>query len=234
MGQIHAILLAGGLGKRYGSSPKQFLSLAGETLLQRSTRRFREWGFLKQVIVVSHPDSISEVENQLDSILLGNDRIIEGGATRHESFLNGYHAIQKQNDDLVFIHDIARPFFLFSELDDLVQATRVHGLASLAQSCPDTILRNNTPQEIIAREKIYLIKTPQMAKVETIESFLEKGNTSSGSQVEPTDLSSWGLKWARSTKMVETGFWNLKVTNPGDLELAQSLLSGMQFLRSDS
>jgi 2-C-methyl-D-erythritol 4-phosphate cytidylyltransferase len=233
MGSIHAILLAGGLGKRYGSAPKQFLSLAGETLLQRSTRRFREWGFLKQIVVVSHPDSIAEVEKQLDILLLGNDRIVEGGNTRHESFLKGYEAIQKDKDDLVFIHDIARPFFIYRELDDLVQATRVHGLATLAQSCPDTILRNNSPQELISRENIYLIKTPQMAKVEVIDSFLDKDKEQSNS-LEPTDLSSWGLNWGRATQMVETGFWNLKVTKPGDLELAQSLLASMQFLSANS
>ncbi|MCZ8238585.1 MAG: IspD/TarI family cytidylyltransferase [Leptospiraceae bacterium] len=233
MGNIHAILLAGGLGKRYGSAPKQFLNLEGESLLQRSTRRFREWGFLKQLVIVSHPDSISEVEAQLDTYLLGNDRIVVGGNTRHASFLKGYDALQKNKEDLIFIHDVARPFFLYKELDDLVQATRVHGLSTLALSCPDTILRNNSPQELISRENIYLIKTPQMAKVEIIESFLafEK---SSASHFEPTDLSSWGLNWNKATQMVETGLWNLKVTKPGDLELAKSLLSSMQFLSSNS
>jgi 2-C-methyl-D-erythritol 4-phosphate cytidylyltransferase len=237
MGNIHAILLAGGEGKRFGStSPKQFLKLGGESLLQRSARRFREWGFLKQIVVVSKSDWIPEVELELSSILWEGDRIVEGGLTRHQSFLNGFHLLQKNIDDLVFIHDVARPFFLYSELDDLVHTTRSRGTATLAESCPDTIARGNLEiNEILNRENIWLIKTPQMATVSMIQNFLDQTSLKELDSIgqEPTDLTSWAKDFGMESGIVETGFWNRKITNPGDLKLAESLLSSMKFLSSD-
>lgn len=237
MGNIHAILLAGGEGKRFGSnSPKQFLKLGGESLLQRSTRRFRDWGFLKQIIVVSKVDWIREVEIELSDILWEGDRIVEGGETRHQSFLNGFHALQKNNNDLVYIHDVARPFFLYGELDDLVHTTRSKGTATLAESCADTIARGKLEiNDILNRENIWLIKTPQMAKVSIIQNFLDQTSLKEMDSIgqEPTDLTSWAKNFGMPSGIVETGFWNRKITNPGDLDLAESLLSSMKFLSSD-
>ena len=60
--RIHAILLAGGSGDRFGAElPKQFVRLAGEPILLRSLRAVVEAG-VDRVVIVAHPDWVGETE----------------------------------------------------------------------------------------------------------------------------------------------------------------------------
>lgn len=244
---IHAILLAGGVGSRLGSeSPKQFLSLGGETLLHRSVRRFRDWGFLKSIILVSHPDTIVDAEKNLSSILTDQDRIVEGGLTRHDSTLKGMDALQEMGvgeGDYVFLHDVARPFFLYSELDDLLGSARVHGSSTLAVPCFDTLVRDQggsqTIQESMPRQGIWQVKTPQIASWQVLSSMRKmdldqiKDSGEKNASTYPTDLSTWCLIHGKPTGLVATSDWNMKVTRPGDPEIAELYLASLKLKYPD-
>ncbi len=83
---VHAILLAGGAGDRFGGeSPKQFIRLAGETILVRSLRTVAAVG-VDSMVVVAHPEWLAETEAAAESSgVPGPIRIVAGGRTRNES-----------------------------------------------------------------------------------------------------------------------------------------------------
>ncbi|TGM54524.1 2-C-methyl-D-erythritol 4-phosphate cytidylyltransferase [Leptospira biflexa] len=225
MNQLFAILLAGGTGSRMGESlPKQFLRLRGESLLRHSVKRFRRFGLLKSLTVVSHPDWILETEKELEDLLEPNDRIVEGGESRHLSTLRGIASISYDEKDIFFIHDVARPSFKQNELFQLVEQTKIFGAASIVCPVTESLIRvgrhRNYSEEPLKREEVYAVKTPQSVAGFMLSELLLDPLSSKTSE-HPTDLCTWMGK--RKVGIVETDFRNTKVTSPGDLTLADSL-----------
>lgn len=225
MNNLYAILLAGGTGSRMGLEiPKQFLKLRGESLLRHSVKRFQRFGLLKSIVVVSHPDWILETEKELQDLLAPNDRIVEGGETRHLSTLEGIKSLTYDEKDIFFIHDVARPSFKQNELYQLVEQTKIFGAASIVCPVTESLVRVklhlNYTEEPLKREEVYAVKTPQsVAGFMLNELLLELLPTNP--KLHPTDLCTWMGK--RRVGMVETDFHNTKVTSPGDITLADSL-----------
>jgi 2-C-methyl-D-erythritol 4-phosphate cytidylyltransferase len=221
MNNIYAIILSGGIGSRMGSSlPKQFLKLKGLPILAHSVQRFVNWGLCKSLVIVSHPNYIEITEEILSPYLGVNDKIIEGGQTRHESFLNGIKALNL-NNDIIFIHDAARPFFTQKELFELVDTTLKWGSASLGVKPTETLVlaEEDKTQQILPREKIYLIKTPQCLHSSLLDILLLEEKEES----HPTDLCSWALSKKIFTRIVDSNPYNMKITQKEDLQIAEVL-----------
>src|SRR5512143_2310845 len=108
--RIHALVLAGGTGDRFGAEmPKQFVRLAGEQILLRSIRAIVAAG-VDEVIVVTHPNWLAETRTLVDGAgLTVPVQIVTGGVTRNESTRNGLAAVSADDDDIVLIHDAVRP-----------------------------------------------------------------------------------------------------------------------------
>ncbi len=221
MNNIYAIILSGGIGSRMGTSlPKQFLELKGLPLLVHSVQRFINWGLCKSLVIVSHPNYIEITEEILSPYLGVNDKIIEGGKTRHESFLNGIKALNL-NNDIILIHDAARPFFTQKELFELVDISLKWGSASLGVKPTETLVlaEENKTQQILPRENTYLIKTPQCLHSSLLDILLQEEKEES----HPTDLCSWTLPQKIFTRIVNSNPYNIKITQKEDLELAEVL-----------
>ena len=108
--RVHAILLAGGAGDRFGAElPKQFVRLAGVPILLRTIRTIAAAG-IDDLVIVSHPDWIAETERELATAGLPIAAIVvAGGQTRNESTRNGLRALDGAPDDVVLVHDAVRP-----------------------------------------------------------------------------------------------------------------------------
>jgi 2-C-methyl-D-erythritol 4-phosphate cytidylyltransferase len=108
--QIHAIVLAGGDGNRFGGEmPKQFVRLAGDPILLRTLRALGA-SSVDRVVVVSHPGWIDETRELVEAASLDVPVIVvAGGATRNESTRNGLAALDGADDDVVVVHDAVRP-----------------------------------------------------------------------------------------------------------------------------
>ncbi len=225
MNQIRAILLSGGTGSRMGGDiPKQFLPLIGKPLLLHSVERFKKWGATKSLTVVSHPDWILKTEDILKGILDIDDRIVEGGETRHLSTLAGINSFSFDETDLVCIHDVARPNFRLVELDRLVEETRIYGAATLVAHITESLLHSqkgtNYSEKSLDREEVYSVKTPQMASGHLLKKLLENP-VSLDLGKHPTDLASWIQP--HKIGLVTSDHTNLKVTHPGDIKLLEEM-----------
>lgn len=218
MNNIFGIILSGGSGSRMKSDkPKQFSYLRDMTLLEHSVKSFNEWGFFKSIVVVSNPDYILETENSISKYLLANDRIVAGGATRHESSLKGLEALHYDDKDIVIFHDAARPFFLKSELHAVANAAVMYGAATVSDNVNETVVScfEGKVENILKRDEINLIKTPQSLHTSLLQILLKEKL-----EEEPTDLCSWALQFGVKTYLIRSNPFNMKITRDGDLELA--------------
>ena len=108
--QVHAIVLAGGDGNRFGGEmPKQFVRLAGDPILLRTIRALAA-GPIDRLIVVSHPSWLAETEALVATARVSVPvAVVAGGSTRNESTRNGLLALEADDDDVVLVHDAVRP-----------------------------------------------------------------------------------------------------------------------------
>lgn len=197
--------------------PKQFLKLKGESILRHSVRRFKDWGLFKFIVVVAPEEYVLQTEKEIEDILDGNDKIVIGGDTRHKSTLEGLKSIQP-NSDIIVLHDAARPFITSNDLDEVCNGTVEFGAATLAEKINETLVKTteNLVTEIVDRNTVYSIKTPQAFHSSLLESLL-----SCECKKEPTDLCSWLLEINRKPSIKLSNPLNLKITVPDDLKIAE-------------
>lgn len=114
MTMIYAGILAGGKGERMQSSlPKQFIPVCGKPVLYYSLSQFRSIGQIGRIIVSCHRQYISAAREIADALPPGAPvEIIEGGTTRHQSFVNIIEHIKREGfagGDKILLHEAARP-----------------------------------------------------------------------------------------------------------------------------
>jgi 2-C-methyl-D-erythritol 4-phosphate cytidylyltransferase len=202
-------------------SPKQYLHIAGKSMLQHSVNAFLQHRQISHIfVVVSRDDDYVAKELQTDERLTV---LFCGGESRAESVKNGLEAMQNQLDsgDWVLVHDAARPGLnptLISRLIDTVGLNEVGGL--LALPVMDTV-KQTTANKVstISREGLWLAQTPQMFKHGQLLAALLKTNSE-----EITDEAS-AIEMSGLVPKLVVGHWcNSKITQPDDLTLIETYL----------
>src|SRR5256885_10348204 len=97
--RIHALVLAGGSGDRFGAEmPKQSVRLAGEPILSRTVRAVAAAG-IDRLVVVSHPSWLAETRELVEALALDVPAsVVAGGMTRNESARNGLAELDANDD----------------------------------------------------------------------------------------------------------------------------------------
>ena len=218
---LTAIVPAAGIGSRMGADcPKQYLQLAGKTILEHTLERLLSHPAIAQVIVALAPH-----DRWFEALPVAADpRIVrvEGGAERAFSVLNGLHVAQ---GEWVLVHDAARPCLTHGDLDALIVAAMGCGGAILGSRVRDTMKRSDGEGNIIAtveREQLWHALTPQMFPTRVLKRALEEGLLLGATT---TDEASAMERAGFAVRMVEGRADNIKVTRPEDLSLAGLFLS---------
>jgi len=218
---LTAIVPAAGIGSRMGAEcPKQYLPLAGKTILEHTLARLLSHPAIGQVIVALAPH-----DHWFEALPLATDpRIVrvEGGAERAFSVLNALHVTL---GEWVLVHDAARPCLTHGDLDRLIATAMSCGGAILGSRVRDTMKRSDTAGNIIAtveREQLWHALTPQMFLTAPLKRALEEG-LALGATI--TDEASAMERAGFAVRMVEGRADNIKVTRPEDLALAGLYLS---------
>ena len=111
-----------------GDRPKQWLDLAGISILERSIRIFDVCAQVGEIVVALTPGSLAlELRGTLQTPL----HVVEGGATRQDSVARGFAATAEQAE-FVVVHDAARPLCPVSLVERTLEAAAVHGAAIAA------------------------------------------------------------------------------------------------------
>ena len=137
--ETRAILVAAGRGERMGAArPKAFLSLAGQTLLERSARALGAAPSVSALVAVVPADDIEEAREMCEALAKPCE-VVPGGERRQDSVRAGLGALPPGFDGVVLVHDAARPLVSVALVEAIVQAVRDHGAAIPVVPLADTI-----------------------------------------------------------------------------------------------
>jgi 2-C-methyl-D-erythritol 4-phosphate cytidylyltransferase len=231
---VFVILPAAGIGTRMASSgaaPKQFLSLKGIPLLLHSLNAFLAVPRISAVYV-----AVRESEQARVSELLAEHKIsdkvsvVTGGDSRQDSVANALMALPSTSpDDIVLVHDAVRPLIDSPTIERTIAAIEKHGAAIVAMPAIDTIKQVERTADgalitsTIPRELIVHAQTPQGARVPLMrQAFAE----AAADEFVGTDESSLLERAGISVFVVPGSSRNFKVTQPGDLDIAEFYLAG--------
>jgi len=114
MPRIIAIIPAAGIGKRFGgATPKQFLKVNGKEILAYTLEVFQKAKKIDEIIVAASKEEFPRIQRlQKKYKLTKLTIIVEGGKERQDSVYNALVMADLNKDDLVIVHDAARPFAL--------------------------------------------------------------------------------------------------------------------------
>lgn len=222
MKRYFALIPAAGVGARMAaSSPKQYLPLNGVPMLQHTLEAFRHSDLIAHTYVV-----VSAGDGYIDSVTpeRGVTVLRCGGATRMDSILNGLRAIRAEvgDDDMVLVHDAARPGLTPGLIAKLISAVGAHeGGGLLALPVVDTVksTRSGTV-ETTPRDGLWLAQTPQMFSYALLLRALALAPDPNAITDDASAVEMLGF----SPKLVEGHPRNLKVTLPTDIAIAEMYL----------
>ena len=183
-----AVILASGVGKRAGGDlPKQFRLLPdGRSVLETCVDAFEKSPSVDHILIVSHPDYISLVQQSM--LACGWQKIIDivpGGAERWQSSFNAVsflHYWCAASSDIsclsevnVLLHDCARPFVSQRILSDVCDALLQYPAVTVAVPAVDTmyVVQDNCLVSVPPRTSMFRAQTPQAFRLALVyEAYL--------------------------------------------------------------
>lgn len=227
MGKRYAIILAGGRGQRAGGDmPKQFIKINSIPLIIITMRKFDNMPEIDGIIPVIPEDYIHLFEKIAEESGLSKIiRIIPGGETRQGSSFNAVTGHDYNDDDLLILHDAARPFISEDIIRKCIDEAENHGASGVYVKSVDTIavVHDGFVESITPREKFYATQTPQCFKY----SIIRKAHEDAGMKniTDATDDVRLAIDAGFRVKIVNGESGNIKITTHLDLELAELILS---------
>jgi 2-C-methyl-D-erythritol 4-phosphate cytidylyltransferase len=221
--KVHVIIPAGGRSLRFsGDIKKQFLVLESKTVLDHTILAFLGVENLVQ-IVVALPEADLKTEqdqNQNKSV-----RFVVGGESRAQSVYQAFLALSKaQDQDIVLIHDAARPLVDRYVILRVIQAVSEYGAAIPGVAVSDTIKamgQDGFITETLERSGLRAAQTPQGFFYEHLKAAYTIPNALTD---QYTDEAMLVEKMGVRVKIVEGSPQNLKITTPFDFEVAKVLV----------
>ena len=219
--KIWAVVPAAGVGKRMQADrPKQYLPLAGKTVIEQTLARLLQADIFSAIAV-----AISKEDPYWPELDCSRDEKIitaAGGKERADSVLSALKTLAEKasDNDWVLVHDAARPCLTTSDIHFLIDTLKDDDVGGiLALSSHDTLKQVKGIQiiETIDRSTIWRALTPQMFRYGMLKQALEEAEGNPGITDEASALEIKGLQ----PKIVEGRPDNIKITRHEDLALAQ-------------
>ena len=233
--RVFVILPAAGLGTRMAAgAPKQFLELRGTPILIHTLRIFTKLPSVAAVYIAVRKTEIPRLKALLEAHGLGGSaqappiHIIEGGDTRQESVCHALAAVEGDEDDIVLVHDAVRPLIPAAVIARTIEAVEKQGAAIVAVPAIDTIKQVERTAHgaiitsTIPREYVVLAQTPQGFRLGLLRNAYAEADADG---FLGTDESSIVERAGLQVAVVPGTIENLKITQQGDLDLAEFFLS---------
>jgi 2-C-methyl-D-erythritol 4-phosphate cytidylyltransferase len=225
-----AIVLAGGAGKRMGSSTnKQFLLLDNKPIIVHTLQVFQDCRPIDGIyLVVNHKDLPIIQEEILEQYHFNKIlKLVIGGRLRQDSVRNGLEAIDEACD-IVTIHDAARPFVSPSFIEKSIFLMEMFDAIIPAIPARDTIKaisKEGFVMKTLERDALWQIQTPQTFKYDLIIKAYREGMAK---KLCGYDDSTFIEYLGKKVKVMEGSPYNIKITTPEDLVVAKGLLSQLK------
>ncbi|MGZ9097817.1 MAG: 2-C-methyl-D-erythritol 4-phosphate cytidylyltransferase [Micavibrio sp.] len=215
------LIVAGGSGTRLGGSiPKQYQKIGHYSVLNQSILQFLSCKGLRHIRLVCDPSHAEWVHDTVRDFKLPPPA--RAGKDRKSSVYNGLLSFSEiGSEDIILIHDAARPLVSVAEIEAVVKAVDNSGAATLAVPVSDTLTRG---EDMIDRGGLYAIQTPQGFRAGIIREAHEKFKDHN----DFTDDSGMVRALGHKVTLVPGNRRNFKITTADDLEIARQLMNSSQ------
>mgnify|MGYP001208696072 CR=1 FL=1 len=173
---IAVIIPAAGSGSRFGgSTPKQFLNIGDETVLERSVNLFLEISSIKEVIVAINADE--DLIKSQSFYKNPRAKVVSGGSSRSESVFNALAAVD-ETVEIVAVHDAVRPWVKKNHFEDLLTQLgndeSAQGVFPVIPVTDSLRVKKGDKTIPVDREKFLHVQTPQIFYRQSLQIALDK------------------------------------------------------------
>ena len=242
--KVLVIIPAAGLGTRMAPVPsamdpkskkahptKQFTELAGTPILVHTLRRFAGIDEISEIWIALRENEIEgfreRLETEAKDVLRKKIELVVGGEHRQQSVEHALNAVAAAPDDIVLVHDAVRPLVTAEIIREVIEAARKYGAAIAGLPAVDTVKQVERTSEgaiikaTIPRAGVVLAQTPQGFRYDVIKKIFDEA-TADGFM--GTDEASLAERSGHEVAVVMGSPRNIKITTPGDMELAEFYL----------
>ena len=232
---VFAAVFAGGIGSRMGNSdtPKQYLELGTKPVIIHTIEKFFVNDRIDEILVLCPKAWVAHTQDLIKKHLPAGKKItvVPGGATRNGTLENAIDYIEKNcvtNEETVIVtHDAVRPFLTHRIIEENVDAALKYGACDTVIPATDTIVESNDGKIITSipdRTKMFQGQTPQSFRLKELERVL--ASLTEDEKAILTDACKIFSIKNRDVYMVEGEVFNIKITYPYDMKVANTLLKG--------
>src|SRR5579872_2689826 len=226
--RFSAVIVAAGVGARAGpGEAKQWRQLGGQAVARWSAEALLAAGADELVIVIGD----GQEERAREALAgLGAHRLVTGGAARSDSVKAGLDALATGDDQVVLIHDAARPLLKVEHVRRLLAALETAPAAILALPLADTLKRDDGAGRIVAtpsRAGLWRAQTPQafrLGQLKTAYAAWPAGE-------EPTDEAIVLERTGAEVALVPGDPALAKLTYPEDFAMAELIAGAARTMR---
>ena len=215
--RVGVIIVAGGSGKRMGSSlPKQFALVGGEPILARTINAFRKALPTSRIVVVLPSEHIEFWKNFASRFEVAKHSVVEGGAERFHSVKNGIEALSDAVD-LIAVHDGVRPFASKELILGAVACAHKNGSAIPVVKAIDSYRTiEGEESHIVDRTPLRIVQTPQIFSASILRAAYD-----TDFRADFTDDASVVEYSGEKVVLCDGEYENFKITTPNDLLVAE-------------
>jgi 2-C-methyl-D-erythritol 4-phosphate cytidylyltransferase len=239
--KVIVIIPAAGLGTRMAPMPsamdaktkkphpsKQFTDLAGTPVLIHTLRKFAAVDAVTEIWVALRENEIEGFRERLNKeakdVLKKRIEFVVGGEHRQQSVEHALNSISAAADDIVLVHDAVRPLVTEEIIREVIEAAKKYGAAIAGLPAVDTVKQVERTSEgaiiktTIPRAGIVLAQTPQGFRYDVLKKVFDEA---AADGFLGTDEASLAERAGHEVAVVMGSPRNIKITNPGDMELAE-------------
>lgn len=221
---VYAIIPAAGQGVRFGGPVgKQFRTLCGKPVILHTLEAFEACSLISGIVLVAPEGDIPDLERLLQgSCLTKVEKIVKGGKMRQDSVQKGLEALTPC--ELVVVHDGVRPLVTPDLITRTIVAARDHGAAVCGLPIRETVKKIGPQQQVVTtvdRDNLWSVQTPQAFQYVLLRRALQRAKEEN---FYGTDEAMLVERMGEPVKMVEGEAYNIKITTPEDLAMAEMFL----------
>lgn len=232
---VFAAVFAGGVGSRMGNSdtPKQYLELGSKPIIIHTIEKFFINEKIDEIIVLCPKPWVAHTRSLVAKFIPEGKKIsvIQGGDSRNGTLENAIKFIEENyetdEDTVIVTHDAVRPFLTHRMIDENVEAALEYGACDTVVPATDTIVESENGNIISCipdRKKMYQGQTPQSFRLKELERVL--ASLTEEEKAILTDACKIFSIKNKDVYLVNGEVFNIKITYPYDLKVAQTLLKG--------
>lgn len=217
---IYNIIVAAGSGSRFGAAlPKQYCLMNGRPVLMHTIENMRVALPDSHIVLVLNKDFVDYWAELCEQYSFVSPRVVVGGDSRWQSVKNAVDTIPREAE-VITVHDGARPIVDRMMVERLIAALDDAPGAIPVVSVTDSLRRvNEQGSAPVDRSQYKAVQTPQAFHADKlVEAYSLSFNPTF------TDDASVMAALGNDVALVEGDTYNIKITNPLDIEIAQLYL----------